>query len=453
MGLFNNKESATKLSERWIKEGQQFKDQLNAFLDAIYKGGEGPEEPQEARGDIAEAVYHQAIALNKAGDHKKLRELFPPAYEPFQQFYDGISRSINQLIVLKDDSIVVRADGNVYLDDGNIYLLENDKITKQKGVRAIGISANKEYVVKVTKKEVHVFKEWNAEPIHIFKYPKGYGKATKNIKVANFKKEGLIVLSATVFNDGKRVLLATTNGIFIVGETGSECVLPTQEMLPQFIADFYEEYDEDETFEVSLDYFHASLSSDNKKLTTGFQMSEHFIFEAKNEVFEITGKVQARSEYPHVVGFHDTLDHIALASCHYQQSGVVGMDLKHLPLEANASWYEDKLDNRFDEMNDNMWVFSILPYKDGYLLGANNGYIWYINPKKPEDKAYLHVGGTIMSMAFSKDKKQLVIGTFSGYIIKFDMTATERDKTLVTDMNVKETNRWVIWQDVDPLIW
>lgn len=58
-----------------------------------------------------------------------------------------------------------------------------------------------------------------------------------------------------------------------------------------------------------------------------------------------------------------------------------------------------------------------------------------------------------MSMDFSADKKHLVVGTFSGYVIKFDMTATERDKTLVTNMNVKETNRWVIWQDTEPLIW
>ena len=452
MGLFSKKDDTTNLSERWIKEGEQFKDQLNAFLDAIYKGGDGPEEPQETRGDIAEMVYHKAIELNKAGDHKILRELFPPAYEPFQQYYDGISRSINQVIVLKDNTIVVRADGNVYTDDGNVYLLENDKVSKQKGIRAIGISANKEYVVKVTKKEVQVFSDWNGEPIHIFKYPKGYGKATENIKVANFKKEGLIVLTAEVFNDGKRVLLATTNGIFILGETGSECVLPTQEMLPEFIENFYEEYDEDETFEVSLGYFHASLSPDNTKIATGFQMSEHFIFEEKNKQFQLTSKIQARSEYPHAVGFHDKLNHIALASCHYQQSGVIGMDLSHLPLEANTSWYQD-FDDRFDKMNDNLWVFSILPYKEGYLLGANNGYIWYINPKNPEDKAYLHVGGTIMSMDFSADKKHLVVGTFSGYVIKFDMTATERDKTLVTNMNVKETNRWVIWQDTEPLIW
>ena len=452
MGLFSKKDATTVLSERWTKEGEQFKNQLNAFLDAIYKGGDGPEEPNETRADMAEVVYHKAIELNKNGEHKKLRELFPPAYEPFQQFYDGISRSINQLIVLKDDRIVVRADGNIYLKDGNVYLLEDNKVTKQKGIRAIGISANKEYAVKITKKEVQVYNDWDAEPIHIFKYPKGYGKATEHIKVANFKKEGLIVLSATVFNDGKRVLLTTTNGIFIVGDQGSECIFPTQEMLPHFVESFYEEYDEGETFEVNLDYFHAALSPDNTKIATGFQSSEHFILEEKDGHFQTTGKVQARSEYPHTVAFHDTLNHIALGSCHYQQSGVIGMDLNHLPIEANTSWYQD-FDERFDLMNDNAWIFSMLPFKDGYLLGANNGYIWYSNPKDPKDKAYLHVGGTIMSMDYSADKKSLVIGTFSGYVIKFDLTATERDKTLVTDMNVKETNRWVIWQDIEPLIW
>lgn len=452
MGLFSKKDKTDEVSKRWITEGKQYKKQLNAFLDAIYKGGEGPEEPQETRGDLAEMVYHKAIELNKKGEHKKLRELFPPAYEPFQQFYDGIARSINQVIVLKDNTIVVRAGGNVYVDDGNVYVLENDKITEQKGVLAIGISANKEYVAKVTKNEIQVYQDWKGLPIATFKYPKGYGKATEKINVANFEEEGILILNVEVFNDGKRVLLVTNNGVFILKTNESECILPTQEMLPEFIKEFYEEYEESETFEVSLDYSHASLSPDNTKIATGFQMSEHFIFEDKENGFEKTGTIQARSEYPHAVGFHDKLNHIALASCHYQQSGVVGMDLKNLPITANTSWYEE-LDEKFDKIHDNMWIFSILPYKEGYLLGANNGYLWYINPKNTNNKAYLHLGGTIMSMDYSADKKYLVIGTFSGYIIKLDLTVSERDETLVTDMNVKETNRWVIWQDIEPLIW
>ena len=441
-----------KLSKRWIKEGEQFKNQLNAFLDAIYSGGEGPEEPHETRGDMAEKVYHKAIELNKKGKHQKLRELYPPAYEPFQEFYESISRSINQIIVLKNDQIIVRADGNVYLDDGNVYLLENDKVTKQKGVLAFGISANKEFVAKVNKKNIQVFSDWNGAAIAEFKYPNGYGKATENKKVADFNEDGLLVLHVAVFNDGKRVLLATSNGVFVLSNNKSECIFPTQEMMPELLKDFYEEYEEDEAFEFSADYIHADLSPDNTKIAAGFQSSQHCILEDKGNGFEETGSIQARSEYPHAVGFHDTLDHIAMASCHFQQSGIVGMDLKHLPMNANASWYEE-LDEKFDALSDNMWVYAILPYKEGYLLGANNGYIWYLNPKDPKDKAYLHVGGTIMSMDFSKDKTHLVVTTFSGYVIKFDLTATTKDKTLVTDMPIKETNRWVIWKDIDPLIW
>ena len=452
MGLFSKKDPIQELSQRWITEGKQFKNQLNAFLDAIYKGGEGPEEPHESREDMAQTIYGLAVEMNESGEHQKLRELFPPAYEPFQAYYDGISRSINQVIVLKDGRIIARADGNVYVDDGNVYLLEDNKITEQQGVMAIGISSNKEFVAKVTDSAIFIHADWDSAPIHTFEYPKGYGDITATIPISDFKEEGLIVLSIDVFNDGKRVLLATTNGIFILSEKGSDCLLPTQEMLPQFIESFYEEYEESVPFEVSLDYFHAKLSPDNKKIATGFQMSQHFILEEKDKGFELVGTIQARSEYPHAVGFHDKLDHIALASCHYQQSGVVGMDLKNLPIETNASWYQD-FDERLDFIHDNMWVYAILPYKDGYFLGANNGYIWYINPKNPNDKAYIHLGGTIMSMDYSVDKKYLVIGTYSGYVIKLDLTVSERDESLVTNMNVKETNRWVIWKGSAPLIW
>ncbi len=452
MGFFKTKDNTETLSKRWIAEGKQFKNQLNAFLDAIYNGNEGPEEPQETRGDIAETIYRKAIELNKNGEHQKLRELFPPAFEPFQGFYESISRSINQVIVLKNDQIIVRADGNIYLDDGTVYLLENDKVTEQKDILAFGISANKEYVAKVNKNNIQVFSDWNGTAIATFEYPKGYGNATKDINVADFKEDGLLILHLAVFNDGKQVLLVTSNGVFILKHNGSECVFPNQEMLPEMIEDFYEEYEEEETFEVTGDYFHASLSPDNTKIAAGFQSSEHYIFEDKGNGFEKTGQIQARSEYPHAVCFHDTLDHVALASCHFQQSGIVGMDLKHLPITANTSWYQD-LDEKFDVISDNMWVYSILPFKDGYLLGANNGYIWYINPNDPNDKAYLHLGGTILSMDYSVDKKYLVVATFSGYVVKIDLTADTKDETLVSDMLLKETNRWVIWRDIDPLIW
>ncbi len=455
MGLFK-KDKTKELSERWIKEGQQFKDQLTAFVDAIYSGGEGPEEPYETREDMAGEVYKIALDLNEKGEHKKLRELFPPAFEPFVPYYDNISRCVNQVIVLKDGRIVARADGNVYLDDGSVFVLEEDKATEQEGIMAVGISANKEYVVKITDKAIQVHKEWDDDPIWTGKYPKGYGKATENISVSDFEQDGLIVLSADVFNDGKRVLLATTNGIFIVSENeDSQCVFPTQDMIPDFIEEFYNEYEESVPFEISLDYFHAKLSPDNTKIATGFQMSEHCILEADGNDFKVTGAIQARSEYPHTVSFHDTLNHVALASCHYQQSAVIGMDLSHLPLQANASWYQEESDSRFDILHDNAWAFSIVPYKEGYLLGINNGYIFYRNPKNPKEVSYIHLGGTIMSMDFSADKKYLVVGTYSGYVVKIDLTASERDKTLITDMNVKETNRWVLWgqKGTEALIW
>ncbi len=402
-------------------------------------------------------VYEIAMQMNEKGEHKQLRELFPPAFEPFAPHYDTIARNINQVIVLKNGDIVVRADGNVYLDNGSVYLLQDDKIVEQKDVTAIGISANKEYVVKIKNNIIQVHNDWDSAPIWTAKYPKGYGEATANITVRNFEEEGLIVLSAEPFNDGKRVLLATTNGIFIVSENDNQCLFPTQEMIPQFIEDFYgdsEEHEESEPFEISLHYFHAKLSPDNTKIATGFQMSEHYIFEADGNSFKPTGTIQARSEYPHTVGFHDKLNHVALASCHFRRSAVIGMDLSHLPIDASASWYHEE-DSRFDFMHDNLWVFSILPYKEGYLLGANNGYIFYRNPKNTEEISYLHLGGSIMAMDYSADKKYLVVGTYSGYVIKIDLTASERDKTLITDMKVKETNRWVFWSNKDmlSLIW
>lgn len=443
----------TSNSKRWIAEGIQFKDQLNAFLDAIYSGKEGPEEPNETRGDMEAFMLDKIITLNETGEHKKLRELFPPAVEPFSEnFYNHFASSINQLNVLKDGRIIVRGDGNIYINNGYVFMLEDDKITEQKNILAFGVSANKEYIAKVTSSEINIYTDWDGEIVSTFQYPVGYGKATDNKNVRDFKKKGLLVLDVQVFNNGKKVLLTTRNGVFLLEEKASECILPTQEMLSGFIEEFYEDNKKSKKFKIELDYFHAKLSPDNTKIAAGFQMSEHHIYEDKGNGFTLTGKIQARSEYPHAVGFHDKLDHIALASCHFQKSGTIGMDLKNLPITANASWYQD-FDKRFDFMDDRNWVYCIQPFQDGYLLGANGGYIWYIDPKDQTAKKYLHLGGTIMSMDFSADKKYLVVGTFSGFIVKLDMTVPERDKTLVTNLNLKEINRWMLWKGPGALIW
>ncbi len=445
--------SVEEASKRWIEEGLAFKNGLNAWLDQIYRDEEGPEdpEPQETRQDMAEYVLSRIVEFNGKGEHKKLREMFPPSYEPFADYYENIGRSISQLHLLNDGRIAVKV--GEYYQDENVYLIDGDSIEEQKDIYAIGASYDKKYIAKAYFDKIDVCEGWDGTVICSLPYPKDLGddfaEKYPDVEVADMiNGEESSIISIDVFPDGKSIVLASRVGIFVITEDGFQRIHPNLKMMDNEIENFKEDEDA-EFFWPDLDYPHAALSPNGQYIAVGSQDSAHIVLHKTGDSWEETAWIQPRSSYPHWAKFHDELAHVALSSCHFSGSATTGLKMELLPNFTASAWDADE---RLQYIDERFWVFSIAPMPEGYLLGDNNGYIWYMAFDGPQLIGYVHLGSTIMSMDITEDKKTLVVGTYAGYVVKLSLGEI-KDPNLITNIDIKEEERWIFWNGQKPMIW
>ena len=98
------------------------------------------------------------------------------------------------------------------------------------------------------------------------------------------------------------------------------------------------------------------------------------------------------------------------------------------------------------------WVYAVASAPNGYLLGDRGGYIW-AKSWDGEQQWYCFLGSTLTAIDSSPDRKRIIVGSFSGFVIELDVTAGSPDPMLLTDGPVKEVARWAFWDGQPPLIW
>lgn len=215
----------------------------------------------------------------------------------------------------------------------------------------------------------------------------------------------------------------------------------------------------DEDKYVTLDYPHASISPDDQYIALGSYWGPHIIMKKENGVWIETAHIEARSSYPHATRFNYLLEEpsVALSSCHFSRSATVGIPVDQLEnMEASAFDMDNESIFPIDEQK---WIYSILEHPEGFMLGANDGYIWL---KIVYNQAeYLHIGSTILSMDFSEDKKHLIVGTSGGQvivlrwedIIKEGTQSRRIDPYLITNLPVKDEKRYIFMAGQEPMVW
>lgn len=434
-------------SARWIEEGRQFKISLNAWLAKIYAGEKSQEpEPEDTRSDMAEQVLEFARQLSAEGRADELRKRFPPAHEPFD--HEAIAAtSVAQVLLLKD--------GRVVTSIGNkTYLLEGNSISEVEGVRAVARSSYHEVYGKAYLDRLDIHSSWDGPVLRSLPWPKGYGdvilKGTKAVtfdSLADFCHLG----SLSLFPDGKRALLASEYGVFLLEESGSRLLHPSAQSVAQSIA----EEDEEEPFCVSLDYPHGAVSPDGAVVAVGAQEPPHVLLHQAEGEWKPAAEIYPRSSYPHAALFHDAVPHVALAGCHFRSSATIGLKLERLPKPGSDPLQLDGYegDEALDYIDERFWVFSMAPIDGGYILGANNGYLWAHAFEGNKQLWYCHIGSTIMSLDISEDRKTLAVGTFSGQVILLRFGGGHDPGQLISDTEVIEERRWVFWPGSAPMAW
>ncbi len=477
-------DSVDEASERWIREGKIFKDNINDWLDIMYIDDKQPEDPcpEETRRDMGPYVLRQIEEFNSKGEHSKLRELFPPDYDPFRDEYgQDFTKCITKVTLLPDERIVAKV-GQFWEDEQICYLINGDNIVEISDLISFGHSHDKTFFAKAYIDRIDITKGWDGEVVSSIQYPKGYGEEfTKkhpeiNVNPNGFNGNSMGIESINVFSDGKKVILCTHAGIFYLKEKEYDLIHP---MISQFNEDEDPWYlwdkngtEEETGFLFTLDYPNADLSPDNKYIALGSQDSMHIILVEKEGKWVQTGLVEPRSSYPHAVKFNDLITdkdgnpyhQVALSSCHYSSSQTIALPLKNLTDEFYASGYDG--DDTLEYIDERNWVYSILPFPNAYFLGSNVGYMWFMGAGGDNTLGYIHLGGTIMSMDRSEDRKTIVAASYSGNIVvlknEYDAEKegqytwgknNRKDPYLITNLPYVDKKRYLFWKNKKPMIW
>lgn len=435
-------------SERWKKEGHEYKTAINEWLDIIYIQKENPttECPEEPRKDMGEYVVEQLIEHNKNGKHKEFRELFPPDNDPLSDILDKPEwHQVRKVAMLEDNRIIAKM-GDYYQWQG-VYEIQDEKFTLVDDLIGFGFSNDKKYFAKVYNTKIDLHESWDGAIKATFELP-------ENATIEELQYE-----SIEVFTTGNQVILITHSGIFVINENGFELIHGTLSSEIEDGEDDDDEDDEEESKYQFLDYPHAALSPDDRYIVVGSQSSSHIILIEENQKWVETANIEQRSSYPHIACFNYRFDPplLALSSCHFSQSGTLAVYVNQIE-GLKASGYDMDSDALF-VVDDRRWIFSMYPSPSGFYMGSNDGYLWL---KVSDEKSYYtHIGGTIMSIDVAPDRQHIVLGTVAGQVIVLRWQPTDPvegknirvDPYLITNLPVVDKKRYLFMSGNDPLIW
>ena len=466
-GTFDSPEAA---SARWIAEGRSYKKALNDWLDGIYMDGQDPTtpEPTETRLDMAGYVLEQIKAFNSRGEHARLRELVPPDNDPMD--WRDTTRAVSQAAFLPDGRIACTV--GMPHEPRRVYLLDGNAATVVDGAILFGRSHDKRFHALALADRVEVRQGWDGEIVATLRYPDSYGDAFA--QAYPDIRDGLRELDGTtwgihqlvVFPDGKRVAMASEAGMFILAEAGAHLLLPDAEAY----SDYVDEDSEEDGFVMSISYPHIDVSADGRYIATGEQDTAHLIFHEVHGTWKPMAIILPRSSYPCLARFNHLLvdadgapaPEVALASCHFAHSATLSLPLANLSPGFEASGYD--ADETLNYVDDSHWALSLLPSKMGYFIGARNGYVW-MKSAQGQQFGYLHVGGSVLDLDLSEDRKTLLVASYSGQVIQLrapdedvPMFITEKnverpDPYLVTNSRLRDVRRHLFLIDEAPMIW
>lgn len=461
--------SVHEASERWITEGKAYKNKLNDWLDIIYIDKKQPETecPEETRKDMGGYVMEQIVAHNQQGDYSTLRQLFPPDNDPMN--WEGVTECVRQVAMLPDNRLVVTV-GDWQIR--RVYVIHNNDITLLEELYMFGRSADKKYFAKVFNDKITISEGWDGPVVKEIYAPKDYGAAFKE-KHPEIK-DGLGKLSLpelgieqiVVFPSGDKIAMASTKGIFIIDEKGAQFIQTEND----------DKIDEEDNFTFKYHYPHIDVSPDEKYIITGTQSSPHLLLEEINGVWTTVATVEPRSSYPNLAAFNYKIKdngeenegpQVLLCSCHFAGSASLSLPIKNVTPGFFASGYY--ADDTLNYADTKRWVFSAGNYSWGYALGCNDGYIWF-KEYRGWQYGYLHVGGTVMDIDYSNDRKKLIVASYSGQVIIYNCSTTlfggttlfrvneTRQEKRPDDMAITNTcyvdiKRYLFLKGQEPMIW
>ncbi|PNW29145.1 hypothetical protein [Formosa algae] len=408
------------LKQEWNLKGSTYATNVNNMVEFGETNGwenwKG-EEPKDERGHLAISVFQLLKEANKTHTVTQFRTDFPPAHIPFVHLMQDKGQSIMQLNFI-DHGKIVFVTGTAY-EQRQAYILSEDKTLKlDESIHAIGKSKQQNVFAIAANNTIVTTQGWEGEIISAFILDKA-----KDIGITEL----------IPFNDGLKVLLVSSDGIYIISNDDEHMIHP----LPD---------PEDDEWEPYIDMENATLSNDNTYIVVGDQCYDHRVLD--NTGKEIT-QIGTQSAYPDFCLFSKNDEQLITNSCHFYNGVTIGVDASNFN-NINIPAYEGSED--CITIEDGMRVYCGVATSKFYILGDAFGYIKAVDSKGHSIWKHF-LGSTITGMTISDDEKTLWVGSASGIIHKLKLNQGLRDNHTIGTGNHYEDFRLIFWKDEPVLKW
>ena len=411
------------IRKEWYTKGEAYAKAINEMVQFgethgwdKWKG----KEPEEERGPLAAKVFKELKKANLENRVEQFREDFPPAHIPMVALLKEKGQNIMQFCFIGGQRIAF-ITGAPY-QERQAYLLDGDQCTAlDPDIYGIGKSKRNNVFAIAQNGKITLYRGWEGELIKEFKLSKALSE--------------LNITELLPFNDGSKILMVTSEGMYLISDTEEALIHPTKD----------EEDEDDEEWTPNIDMENATIDPDNRFIVVGDQCYGHYILDMEGKR---VGSVGPQSSYPHFCLFAKDGSQLITNSCHFYNGITIGVDAEKLN-GIDIPEYEDS--DEYVVINDAMRVYAGVSTSEYYILGDAYGYIMAFD--KTGKQIWRHyLGSTISGMAISDDEKTLWVGSYSGMLHKLQLGKGHRDTHTIGTGKHYEDFRLLFWKG-EPQVW
>ncbi|MHC6225235.1 hypothetical protein ACYU03_10785 [Pseudomonas sp. X10] len=431
---------------------QQWQQAVTAYAQAINRyvaqgraeGWDHLEEPQApATEHLLPAWQAALLAINQPGQAEARRQAFrdawPPAHLPLLPLLDEHGQGIANVLLLDDGSVLARV-GTPH-EKGQVVQIDGYSVTPVIGIDHFGRCPQRRYFALANAEGIRITDGWGGPQVTRLAWPHGLEGLPPGYPFDPFDLPPTPT-SLIPFPDGRRVLLVSDDGIFLLAPEGATRLLRQEEDILEDLADGTDPDD----ISLGLAMEHGAVSPDGSLIAIGEQCGKHLVL---NDNLERLAEVGPASEYPHFALFNRRGDQLILNACHFYHGGTLGVRVADLP-GLDTDFYSD--DPRTPVLQDGARVYAGVARDGEYIIGDAHGYLRAFG-EDGEERWQHYLGSTISAMDISADGQTLVAASYAGFISLIALDGGRPAWQIGTGEH-GEVRRWLFWKGLErPLAW
>lgn len=419
--------------------------------------GSGP--PARGWEHLAEPALAAVREANHSGNFAQLREAWPPCAEPLVKVLSEAAMPIRSVCILDDGSIVAGTGGLIFRPNGagemarRVFHLQDTTVTELQDTAEFACSANRRYFAFNRGDHIEITEGWRGLRVALCPWPTGKEDLPPGAAVLAWEKRPRLIGLAP-FPDGRRALLVTGRGIFVLSPAGARRVFPSATQIAKMRAKVSQDRAR-KPFSIGLNAARAELSPDGKTIVASNSESSFFLY---NDALELLAEVDPGDWEARLASFSASGKLIAFHGRRHAPAAPINRAAGQtiaapLALLSGFQTLPSEPDARFPVLQREAEVEMALGRAGEFILATSDRQLRGIS-ENGEPRWKQHVGHQVFCMDVSADGKTLAIGTHAGHLFIYKLDAAAPLPHQIATGPIQEIRRWLFLEgEKKPLAW